>query len=100
MDPKEAEDQAFIEAYTKKFGVAPDIYAALGYDAAMMAAEAIKRAGSTDGTRIAQELERTMKFAGITGEISLDANHDAVKDVYILSFQDGGSQFVAKLPGM
>lgn len=63
--------KAFIEAYTEKFGHAPEnAFAALGYDAVKLLADAIERAGSTDATAIQMALMETTDFPGITGSIT------------------------------
>src|SRR6185436_11073639 len=49
--------KAFVAAYKKRYqGKAPDAMAALGYDSALVLADAIKRAGSTDGAKVRDAL--------------------------------------------
>ncbi len=43
--------KAFVEAYRKRYGTTPDIYAARGYDAAYLLAEAIRRADDVTSGR-------------------------------------------------
>ena len=88
----------FSRAYYEKYGVLPDGYAALGYDAFMMTAAAISRCQSGDPTEVAKELVKTIDYQGATGTISLDANHDAIKDVFILTFKDGQPSLAATIP--
>lgn len=88
----------FSRAYYEKYGVLPDGYAALGYDAFMMTAAAISRCQSGDPTEVAKELVKTIDYQGATGTISLDANHDATKDVFILTFKDGQPSLAATIP--
>jgi branched-chain amino acid transport system substrate-binding protein len=87
-----------MQAYYEKYGKEADEYAALGYDSMMMVADAVKRGNSDDSESIAEALGRTMDFPGVTGPIDLDANHDAVKDVFILTFKDSKPVFVEKIP--
>ncbi len=62
---------AFIEAYRKEYGRDPEnAFAALGYDALNLVADAIRRAGSTDPKAIRDALAATRGFAAVTGEIS------------------------------
>ena len=68
--------------------------AALGYDSAMILADAIKRAGSTDGAKVAAALAATKDFAGITGKITIDANRNASKPAVILTIKDGQFKYV------
>lgn len=88
----------FSQAYYEKYGEWLDSYAALGYDAFMMTAEAIERCQSAEAPDVARELEKTIDYDGATGTISLDANHDAIKDVFIMTFKDGQPELAATIP--
>ena len=46
--------------------------AALGYDSAMILAEAIKRAGTTEPEKLRDAIAATKDHDGITGKITLD----------------------------
>ena len=46
--------------------------AALGYDSAMILADAIKRAGTTDGPKVRDALAATKNFAGVTGNTTIN----------------------------
>ncbi|EAX47337.1 Extracellular ligand-binding receptor [Thermosinus carboxydivorans Nor1] len=81
--------KAFVEAYQKEYGQLPDAMAVLGYDAAYVLADAIKRAGSTDPAKIREALAATKDFDGVTGKLTLNATHDAVKSAVIIEFKDG-----------
>jgi branched-chain amino acid transport system substrate-binding protein len=61
----------FIAGYKKEFGKLPDnAFAALGYDTVYLIADAIKRAGATDGTKIRDALSKTKGLKTVTGTIS------------------------------
>ncbi len=81
----------FIEAYQKEYGRKPEnAFAALGYDAMMLLAEAIKRAGSTDPTAIKNALEQIKGFPAVTGTISYSPqNHVPQKAVSVLQVKNG-----------
>ena len=67
---------------------------ALGYDAYMVALEAIKLTGSTDTTAIRDALAK-VNYEGVTGAVSFDENGDAKKDMaYIKTIKDGKFQFL------
>ena len=68
---------------------------ALGYDGYMVALEAIKAAGSTDGTTIRDALYG-VNYDGVTGNITFDqTTGDANKDMaYIKKAADGAFEFV------
>ena len=97
-DVHEKTAETFAERYYEKYGEWPDSYAALGYDAFMMTAEAIERCQSAEAPDVARELEKTIDYDGATGTISLDANHDAIKDVFIMTFKDGQPELAATIP--
>ena len=80
----------FVADYTAKYGIAPDASAATAYDAAQLLFDAIKRAQSTEGAAIRDALAKTKNFQGVTGQITLDANRNAVAPVYILRIEKGG----------
>ncbi len=81
--------KAFVEAYKKEYGLVPDAMAVLGYDAAYVLADAIKRANSTESAKIREALAATKDFEGVTGKLTLNATHDAVKSAVIIAFKDG-----------
>src|SRR5690606_21941308 len=76
--------RSFIEKYSAKHGAPPDGLAALGYDAANILFDALKRAPGARGKALAAELSRTQDFEGVTGRISIDADRNAVKPAVIL----------------
>ena len=79
----------FVDAYKKEYGVMPDAMAVLGYDAAYVMADAIKRAGVADPAKIRDALEATKDFPAVTGATTLNASHDAVKSAVIIEMKDG-----------
>jgi len=87
--------QNFIKAYEAKFGSKPDSLGALGYDAAMVAIEGIKRAGTTDGQKLRDAIAQTKDHPGIAGVITLDAQRNAVKPAVILQVKEATSAYVA-----
>ncbi|MEP6669926.1 MAG: ABC transporter substrate-binding protein [Chthoniobacter sp.] len=87
--------KAFVEAYKKRYnGKLPDAMAALGYDSAMILADAIKRAGSTDGSKIRDALAATKDFDAVTGKITINAQRDADKAAVILKVKDGKFSYI------
>ena len=90
------EIQNFVKAYQAKFNVAPDSLAALAYDSAKVLADAIKRAGGTDSTKLKDAINTTKDFKGVTGTITLDANRNAVKPAVVLELNPAESKFTFK----
>ena len=68
--------------------------AALGYDSAMILADAIKRAGTTEGKALRDAIAATKDFPGVTGKITLDAKRNANKPAVILTIKDGKFVYV------
>jgi branched-chain amino acid transport system substrate-binding protein len=83
--------QAFVKKFKARWGANenPDAFAALGYDAAFVLVDAIKRAGTTDGPKLRDALAATKNFAGVTGVTNIDANRDASKPAAIIAIKGG-----------
>ena len=71
-----------------------DAMAALGYDSAMMLADAIKRAGSTEGPKVRDALAATKDFDGVTGKTTMNEKRDATKAAVILQVKDGKFKYL------
>ncbi len=87
--------QNFISTYKTKFGSVPDSLAALGYDAAKVALDAMKRAPDLSGPALRDEIAKTKDFAGVAGTISMNEKRDAVKPAVVLQVSDGKFKYVA-----
>lgn len=96
QDPRE-EVQTFLRTYRAEYDAEPDAMSVLGYDAMMLMADAIERAGSTDGTAIRDALAATKNFKGVGGEITMDRNRNARKPLVVLTPKDGAFQFVTSI---
>ncbi len=81
----------FVEAYKQKYGTEPEaVFAALGYDTVYVLAEAIRRAGSTDGQAIKQALESIRDFPAATGVINYSPqSHIPQKGVTVIEVKGG-----------
>jgi len=97
VDDTSATSQAFVEAYKKQYGQVPDAMAVLGYDAANIIIDAIKRANSLDPEKIREALAGTKDYPAITGSTTLNATHDAVKSAVIIEMKDGKQTFKEKI---
>jgi branched-chain amino acid transport system substrate-binding protein len=85
----------FVKAYQKRFnGKLPDAMAALGYDSAMILADAMKRAGSSDGQKVRDALAATKDFDGVTGKTTINEKRDATKSAVILQVKGGKFHYV------
>jgi len=87
--------QDFIKRYRERFGAVPDSMAATGYDAAMVAANGLSRAKDVTGEAAAEAIAATKGFPGVTGVITLDQDHNAVKPAVVLEVKGGKAVYVA-----
>jgi branched-chain amino acid transport system substrate-binding protein len=87
--------QEFIKKYKARFNGVPDAMAATGYDAAMVAADGLSRAKDMSGEAVAAAIAETKGFPGVTGVITLDADHNAVKPAVVLEVKGGKAVYVA-----
>jgi branched-chain amino acid transport system substrate-binding protein len=87
--------QDFVKAYQKRFGVVPDGLAATGYDAARIAFDAMARAKDLSGPAVRDAIAATKDFQGVTGIISIDEDHNAVKSAVVLEIKGNQGRYVA-----
>lgn len=83
----------FVQAYTQRFGIAPDGPAALGYDATRMLIEAMRRATDLTPTAIRDQIEATQNYIGATTMSHFDENRHAIKGLVINTVKNGKIQF-------
>jgi branched-chain amino acid transport system substrate-binding protein len=81
--------QKFVGDFNSRYKIKPDALAALGYDAMRVLADAIKRAGTTNGLKLRDAIAATKDFAGVTGVITINGERNAVKSAVVLKIQDG-----------
>jgi branched-chain amino acid transport system substrate-binding protein len=95
FDPEAAitdNTEVFLKAYREKYGedAEPPAEAALGFDAYLLAVNAIGAAQtSADGAAIKAKLAATKNFPGASGNITFDENGDPIKSVAIKTVQNG-----------
>lgn len=95
VDDSSAASKAFVEAYKKEYGQVPDAMAVLGYDAANLLLDAMRRANSTEKDKIQAALAATKDFPAITGATTLNQTHDAEKSAVIIEMKDGKQVYKA-----
>jgi branched-chain amino acid transport system substrate-binding protein len=87
--------RSFVARFQARFGgETPDAMAALGYDSAQVMVDAIRRAGSTDGPAIRDQIALTKDFHGVTGTTTMDADRNASKAAVVIMVKDGKFKFV------
>lgn len=89
------EVREFVKKYRARFnGETPDSMAPLAYDATRIIAEAITRAGTTEGPKLRDALAATKNFPGVTGKTTIDPQRNASKSAVMLAVKDGKPNFV------
>lgn len=82
--------QNFSALYKNRYpNSEPDAIAALAYDSMMVLADAIRRAGTTEGLKLRDAIAKTKDFPGVTGRITINSERNALKQVVILKISDG-----------
>jgi len=89
-----AEDQdakvvKFVGDFKAKYNKVPNSFNALGYDAVQLLAQAIKDAGEANPEKVKDALAKIKDFVGVTGKMSIDANHNPIKAGIIIEYKDG-----------
>lgn len=86
--------QEFSKKYEAAFHAKPDAFAALGYDAALLGLDAMKRATELTPTAIRDAIEQTTSLQGVTGTIKLDADHNPIKSAVIIGIEKNAPKYV------
>jgi branched-chain amino acid transport system substrate-binding protein len=89
--------QEFVKRFKARFGVVPDSLAAQAYDAGRIAGDAMARAADLSGPAVRDALAATKDYAGVTGIITIDAQHNAVKPAVVLEIANGAAKWVATI---
>ena len=81
----------FVQKFKDRYGVIPDALTALGYDAANVLADALKRTGGkTDGPTLRDAIKNTQGFQGVTGTINMGPDRNPVgKKLIIEEIKNG-----------
>lgn len=82
----------FLAAYKAKYGKEPDALAALGYDAALIMADAIDKAKKETSAAIRDALDKT-NLKTVTGTIKFDDNRNPIKSAVVLRVEKGAGNF-------
>lgn len=83
------EVQEFVKTFkARNNDVAPNMFAAIAYDAISVLANAIERAG-TDRKAIRDELAKTKNYVGMTGKIGFTERRDVERDYHHLIVKNG-----------
>lgn len=93
FDPDSSEQaRDFTRDFTKKYGQAPDMYAALGYDAVRLLADALNCSKNCNREGVADELRNLGKWTGVCGGHELSETGDDMGELVVLK-QLGDGEF-------
>ena len=67
--------------------------AILSYDATLLLADAVRRAGSIDPQKVRTALEQTKDFPSLLGAIRFDKHHNPEKDAFVVEIVNGKGHF-------
>lgn len=88
-DPR-PESRAFREAFEARFGRVPDSWAARGYEAVHILAQAMETAGTAAPDAVAEALREATRVDGVTGFVGFDDNGDVVGKRLVTAVVRGG----------
>ena len=106
VDKQDPLIQSFVKAYKAKYGGVPDSLAALGYDAAGVLVDAMKRAGAPPSgdysdagykTTLKDAIAATAGYKGVTGVINIGPDHNAIKPVTVLQIRGSKFNYVTEI---
>ncbi len=88
--------KAYGAAYKDKDGKAkiPDALATLAYDATNLMIASIKSANSSDTDKVKTALEK-ISFDGVSGKITMDAQHNPIKGAVVIGIKGGKQVYAA-----
>ncbi|MFL0194926.1 ABC transporter substrate-binding protein [Clostridium sp. WILCCON 0269] len=86
----------FRQGYEKKYGKTPDAIAASSYNAGSLLIEAIKKADSTEGSKIRDAL-KNIDFEGVAGKTKYDSNRNAIMGGDVIKIENQKQVFVRKV---
>ncbi len=95
-DPR-PEVQNWVKKYEAKYGQRPDALATLGYDAALLMLEALRKAEKLEPKSIRDALAGIKGFPCVSGSISFDEWGNPVKSAAVLQYTADGQKFVASV---
>ena len=84
----------FNTRYEQRWGTPSNALSALGYDAAKLLIDALRRAGTTDASKLRDALAATRNFTGAAGTITFDAQRNPNKSAVVLTVRDGAFRFL------
>lgn len=91
------ESKEFVRGYEALFGPLNEDTMALVYDCFTLLADALQRAGTTNGKQLRDAIAETERFPGVTGYITFDENGDPIKPMTINQLKFGGVLYLQQV---
>lgn len=91
-DSTKPQVKKFVQSFRARYGYTPNALAALGYDATWILREAMARASTFNPAKVRDAIAETRGYPGVTGNITIDGDRNAVKPAVVLQIR--GSKFV------
>ena len=79
----------FVDAYTQKYGAAPDLFGAQGYSSVYLLLDAVKRAGTMEHAAIRDALAKLEGVQTPLGNATMSARREAVHEPVVQRFEGG-----------
>lgn len=98
-DPSYTLEQDYHQKYQQQYNETPDFGPGVGYDAVLLMGEALKKAGSSDATKVKSALEKIDGFTGVVGTYHMSADDHrglGLPDVAIVQAKNGAFTYVGK----
>ncbi len=89
--------QEFVKNYKAAYGATPDGLAAMGFDAMMVLAEALKKTPDLDHKKLRDAIAATKDHPGVTGMLTLNSERNPIKPAVVLKVENNQSKFVATI---
>lgn len=95
--PTKPHQKKYEEMYEKKYGEKSVTMDKGGWDAVMVIADAIHRAGSLDPTAIRDALKRTKNFPGMKATLSFSESGQATSAMYAGQIRSGNTHIIKEI---
>lgn len=93
-DSDSAESRRFVEAFTRRYGTAPDVLAECGYESVRVIVAGIRAAGTTKGAALRDAIA-TVDLALPTGRFRFGLSGDPIKSAAIITVREGKFEWFA-----
>ncbi len=85
---------SFVNTYKQRYGNAPDLWAAYGFDAVGIAARALASSAGKDSAGLRNALAATSAYQGVTGSTSFNPDRTVTKELLLLRADTSQKKFV------